>query len=211
MPTKVWVAGEEVLASDWNTMVQEQVVATFATAAARTAALPTPKTGQVTFLLDVARDEQWNGSQWIPLNVPRFANASLLSAGAAAVAGALAYNVATRALVENGDGGVWRAVPGFYTAATQVGTAYPTQGRVCVVANWGVYTTSGAGAMNVAFVPALAGWFHAQAQLVDPEGFHTIVIGNSTASSLHVIARQAGGAIYANGTVRTSYFVVGWA
>ena len=61
---------------------------------------------------------------------------------------------------------------------------------MCVVANWGVYTTSTAGAMNVPIVPALAGWMHGHVQLVDPEGFHSIVIANCSAGNLHVIAAE---------------------
>lgn len=64
MPSKVWVAGEEVLASDWNSLVQEQVVATFATAAARTAAIAAPKAGQLTYLIDTQRLDRWDGTGW---------------------------------------------------------------------------------------------------------------------------------------------------
>lgn len=52
MPTKVWQPGEEVLSADFNPMVQEQVVATFANAAARDVAMPAPKLGQLCYLLD---------------------------------------------------------------------------------------------------------------------------------------------------------------
>lgn len=64
MPWKVWVAGEEVIAADWNQLVQEQVTATFATAAARTAAITTPKVGQITYLVDSQRVDRWDGSAW---------------------------------------------------------------------------------------------------------------------------------------------------
>lgn len=45
MPTKTWVVGEEVLAPDFNTYVQKQVVPTFATVAARNAAYPAATAG----------------------------------------------------------------------------------------------------------------------------------------------------------------------
>lgn len=64
MPTKTWVVGEEVLAADWNQLVQEQVVATFANLAARTTALPAPKPGMVTWLTDVKRLERFDGVAW---------------------------------------------------------------------------------------------------------------------------------------------------
>ena len=52
MPTKVWQPGEAVISSDFNQMVQEQVVPTFATAAARDAAIPAPKVGMFCFMGD---------------------------------------------------------------------------------------------------------------------------------------------------------------
>lgn len=52
MPTKVWAEGEEVLAADFNPMVQEQVIPTFANASARDAAMPTPHIGQHCYLND---------------------------------------------------------------------------------------------------------------------------------------------------------------
>jgi len=45
MPTKTWVVGEEVLAADFNNYVQTQVVARFATAAARDTAWPAATAG----------------------------------------------------------------------------------------------------------------------------------------------------------------------
>jgi hypothetical protein len=50
MPSKIWVVGEEVLAADFNNYVQEQVVATFGTAAARDAAIVAPNEGQTCYL-----------------------------------------------------------------------------------------------------------------------------------------------------------------
>jgi hypothetical protein len=53
MPTKVWAEGEEVIAGDFNTMVQEQVIPTFANAAARDTAITAPRIGQHCFLNDL--------------------------------------------------------------------------------------------------------------------------------------------------------------
>jgi hypothetical protein len=64
MPTKVWAIGEEVLSADFNPMVQEQVVATFANAAARTAGIVTPRIGQITALQDVKSLWLWDGTAW---------------------------------------------------------------------------------------------------------------------------------------------------
>jgi hypothetical protein len=52
MPTKVWAPGESVLSTDFNLMVQEQVIPTFATPAARDAAITAPKVGQYCFIAD---------------------------------------------------------------------------------------------------------------------------------------------------------------
>lgn len=52
MPTKVWAPGEEVKAADFNPMVQEQVIPTFANAAARDTAMPAPHPGQHCYLID---------------------------------------------------------------------------------------------------------------------------------------------------------------
>jgi hypothetical protein len=64
---KTWVVGEEVLAADFNDYVQEQVVATFANAAARTSAMPAPNVGSLTFLADSRVYQWWNGTNWMPL------------------------------------------------------------------------------------------------------------------------------------------------
>jgi hypothetical protein len=66
MPHKVWAVGEEVLAAGFNQYVQEQVIATFANAAARATAIPAPKDGQHTWLIDVERLEVWDGESWRP-------------------------------------------------------------------------------------------------------------------------------------------------
>lgn len=59
MGFKIWAVGEEVLAADFNDYVQEQVVATFPNAAARTAAIPAPLPGMLSYLADVGRLEQY--------------------------------------------------------------------------------------------------------------------------------------------------------
>lgn len=64
MPTKVWVAGEEVLASDWNAYVQEQVVSTFPNAAARDAAILAPKTGQTCWIADAHQVQVYDAGVW---------------------------------------------------------------------------------------------------------------------------------------------------
>jgi hypothetical protein len=65
MPFKTWSIGEEVLASEFNPYVQQQVVARFASAAARTAAITSPVLNQVTMRDDrPGALERWTGSAW---------------------------------------------------------------------------------------------------------------------------------------------------
>jgi hypothetical protein len=66
MPFKLWNVGEEVIAQDFNPAVAEQVIATFANAAARDVAILLPKVGQFAWLTDVATLTFWNGTAWAP-------------------------------------------------------------------------------------------------------------------------------------------------
>jgi hypothetical protein len=50
MPTKIWQPGESVISTDFNRMVQEQVIPTFANAADRDSFMPAPKVGQYCFM-----------------------------------------------------------------------------------------------------------------------------------------------------------------
>jgi hypothetical protein len=59
MPQKLWAVGEEVLAADFNNYVQQQVVAVFPNAAARTAQWAAPREGAVSYLEDA------DGVLWI--------------------------------------------------------------------------------------------------------------------------------------------------
>jgi len=71
MPRKTWAIGEEVLASDFNPIVADQVVAVFPSAAARATGWPAPPTGATTFLTDTGSLECWNGTAWRkPWNMP---------------------------------------------------------------------------------------------------------------------------------------------
>lgn len=66
MPTKTWVVGEEVLAADFNSYVQKQIVATFANAAARDAAIPGPTEGMMCYLNDVHQLQVRRATLWAP-------------------------------------------------------------------------------------------------------------------------------------------------
>lgn len=64
MPTKTWAVGEEVLAADFNSYVQRQVVATFPNAAARNAAIAAPAAGMACYLADLQALQVHNGTGW---------------------------------------------------------------------------------------------------------------------------------------------------
>lgn len=59
MAQKTWVVGEEVLAADFNTYVQNQVVARFATVAARDAAWPAATAGAGAVSVTVDTGSMW--------------------------------------------------------------------------------------------------------------------------------------------------------
>lgn len=68
MPYKVWSVGEEVLAADFNSLLQEQTIATFASTAARDAAITAPKVGQAAYVVGVGLTI-WHGAAgggWLP-------------------------------------------------------------------------------------------------------------------------------------------------
>lgn len=88
MPHKVWAVGEEVLAADAQTYWQNQVVATFADAAARTAGIAAPVAGQMTWLLDVKRLDVWDGAAWVPVNPTHSDVARATAAGGTSVSAA---------------------------------------------------------------------------------------------------------------------------
>jgi hypothetical protein len=64
---RTFVAGEVLTASNINSFLMGQVVAIFANAGARTAAIPSPVQGNITYLQDSDSVEKWNGSAWVPV------------------------------------------------------------------------------------------------------------------------------------------------
>lgn len=71
MPSKVWAIGEEVLAADFNPYVQEQVLATFPSYAARDAAIGAPKAGQACYIIGTGELLIYAGTAWRrPWNMP---------------------------------------------------------------------------------------------------------------------------------------------
>ena len=77
---KTFTAGEVLTASDVNTFLAQQTVQVYASSAARTAAVPTPSEGMVSYLQDFNIVEAYDGANWHPidavLNVRTAATAS---------------------------------------------------------------------------------------------------------------------------------------
>ena len=62
---KTFTAGDVLIAGDVNNFLMDQTVMVFATAAARTAAIPTPSQGMTTYRSDINALEIYNGAAWL--------------------------------------------------------------------------------------------------------------------------------------------------
>ena len=67
MSYKTFVNGFPLNASELNTYLMSQVVATFTDSTARTAAIETPTEGQLTYLTGTNSFEYYDGSAWVSL------------------------------------------------------------------------------------------------------------------------------------------------
>lgn len=65
---KTWAADDVLAAADLNGYLMDQVVTVWANESARDAGILIPIEGQLSYLQDVNRYEQWNGSDWVGLN-----------------------------------------------------------------------------------------------------------------------------------------------
>ena len=61
---KTFTPGEVLSAADVNGYLMDQSVMVFATAAARSSAIPSPSAGMLTFRTDAAAIEVYNGTAW---------------------------------------------------------------------------------------------------------------------------------------------------
>ena len=68
MPYRDFQVNEILTAANVNTYLMDQSVMTFADAAARTAALPSPTAGMMTFLVDVAQVNVYDGTEWVEVS-----------------------------------------------------------------------------------------------------------------------------------------------
>jgi len=67
MAYKTFANGFPLPASDLNNFLMNQSVIVFADSAARGTAIPSPVTGMLTYLVDTAAYESWNGSAFVPI------------------------------------------------------------------------------------------------------------------------------------------------
>jgi len=56
----------ETIASEWGNQIRDQTVQPFASVAARTASIPSPTEGMVSYLLDADALDVYTGSAWVP-------------------------------------------------------------------------------------------------------------------------------------------------
>ncbi len=66
-----------------------KIIGSYATAAARTAAITSPTTGDVTYRADAGLLEQWNGTAWVPVDMQMFGTVAAVVGTAPAPNGAL--------------------------------------------------------------------------------------------------------------------------
>lgn len=78
---KTFIAGDVLTASDVNGYLMDQSVMRFADAAARTAALPSPTQGMLSYLDDQNRVEVYDGSSWDSVSEPPLAFAMATASG----------------------------------------------------------------------------------------------------------------------------------
>ena len=70
MPEIPNVIGGEVITSEWGNDIRDRTVQRYATVAARTASIPTPTEGDLSYLQDSNLVYVYNGSAWVKLSVP---------------------------------------------------------------------------------------------------------------------------------------------
>jgi hypothetical protein len=79
---KTFTAGAVLTASDVNGYLMEQSVMVFASAAARSSAIPSPSAGMVTYLTDVNQVQAYNGTSYAAIAGGGAAFSELLLMGA---------------------------------------------------------------------------------------------------------------------------------
>lgn len=99
---KTWVDGDILTAADVNTYLMEQAVMVFATATARTTALPTPSEGMVSYLSDSNVVEVYTGAAWVSLDDPNAIQNTIVDAKGDIITATAADTPARLAVGTNG-------------------------------------------------------------------------------------------------------------
>lgn len=138
---KNWAANDILAAADLNGYVADQVVMNFASAAARSAALPTPSAGMVSYRADGTALEIYNGSTWESIPIGTINNASVVNT--------LTSSTATAYTLASSDQGTTLrfTASGTVTATVSTATAFTAGQRVDILADGtaGVKVTAGSG------------------------------------------------------------------
>jgi hypothetical protein len=105
MPRKTFVAGEILTAADVNANLMDQAVMTFADAAARTAALPSPTEGMVTFLASTKSVDKRVASSWVPVSTAFTASATITATDSSWAVPSLGSPIVKVTVIGGGGGG----------------------------------------------------------------------------------------------------------
>lgn len=142
---KSWDALDILAAAEVNTYLMEQSVMYFASAASRSAALPTPSAGMHSYRADGTVVEVYNGSAWVSAN----SVGGTLSINATAVTNTLTSSTVTSYTVASTDQSTVLRLTASGTATVTVGTAtgFTAGQRVDILADGsaGVRLVAGSG------------------------------------------------------------------
>jgi hypothetical protein len=140
---KTWVDGDILTAADVNTYLMEQAVMVFATATARTTALPTPSEGMVSYLADTNVVEVYTGAAWVSLDDPNAIQNTIVDAKGDIITATAADTPARLAVGTNGH-----VLTADSTTATGLKWAAASAGKVLQVVS-AVDTTASTTTSNV--------------------------------------------------------------
>lgn len=136
MAYKTFANGFPLPASDLNNYLMNQSVIVFASAAARTSAIPTPVEGMLTYLEDTNAYEGWTGAAWVNINdntaaIPKSlltTTGDLIVASGASTPARLGIGSAGQVLQSTGTTLSWATVSG--GGMTQISTGTITSSQV---------------------------------------------------------------------------------
>lgn len=120
MAYKTFQNGYPLPASDLNNYLMNQSVIVFADVAARTAALPTPVEGMVTYLEDDNTLYVYTGADWVALGSPVTTEGDLIIGDVGGSESRLAIGTAGKVLTSNGTTASWEDAAGGVSVTNSV-------------------------------------------------------------------------------------------